>query len=677
MRKITLFFFMLSLSLQTLTAQDVVHYESEHASFDIQPEVSSAAKGDSFWLRITVTPNQDWQHLWTNSGSIGAAPKLLWTSPQGINIGVPKFPAPSIIYINDNRAYGYTGAINVLVPVEVLETYEPTDLSISLLADWAFCKTTCQTDDVSLNLSIPIGETVYRSQVEDKFSQARAMLPSTSYWSAEMQSDNDEMLLLVHMSEDEMASIDTAEFYPNGDGVLQYGAAQKSAKEQAGLLIRSDRDAVAPMAADLSGILAIKDKSGKTIYYSQEPVPSAFLKQDMPVEQIDMSVVELILYAVLGGIILNLMPCVFPVLSLKALALLRSHKSHKGEGWAYTAGILTSFALIGAIILFVRAGGETIGWGFQLQEPLFVAAMVFILVAVGLSLSGLYTIRLGIEGTGQSLTESNDKKGSFFTGVLAALVATPCTAPFMASAIGYAITQPMYITMLGFLSLGFGLALPFLLLSYFPILSNILPKPGAWMEKIKEALAFPMYITAAWLIWVFTNQVGSDAALMLLIGLILFAFAIWLWQQTKSRLAHIGSIIFIIVSFVLAMPPSNDTANTDILDGEPYSDARLNELRKDGRRIFVYFSADWCITCKVNEQVSLYKEENRKLVTERNIAILKGDWTNRNETIAKVLARHNRMGVPLYLYYASGADKPIILPEILTPYSLTDIFKDN
>lgn len=677
MRKITSLFFILLLSVHTLAAQDNGHNVSDHASFEMQPEVSSVAKGDSFWLTITVTPKQGWQHFWTNSGSSAASPALLWSGNHGIIFGDAQFPAPSVITVGGSQAYGYTSAINVLVPVEVSENYEFTSLNISLSADWSFCNATCQTETISLSFSLPIGETVYRPQSENTFSQARTKLPDTSFWSAEMQSDNDEMLLLVHMSEDEMASIDTAEFYPNSDGILHYGSTQKITKGKSGLLIRSDRDAMAPMATDLSGILAIKDKSGKTVYYSQEAAPSALLKNAMPLEQIEMSVLQLILFALLGGMILNLMPCVFPVLSLKALALLKSHKSHKGEGWAYTAGILTSFSLIGAIILFIRSGGETVGWGFQLQEPLFVAAMVFVLVAVGLSLSGLYTIRLGIEGAGQSLTESNDKKGSFFTGVLAALVATPCTAPFMASAIGYAITQPMYITMIGFISLGFGLALPFLLLSYFPILSNILPKPGAWMEKLKEALAFPMYITAAWLIWVFTNQVGSDAALMLLIGVILFTFAIWIWQQTKSKLAHISSIIFIIISFVLAMPPSNDTTSTDVLDGEPYSDMRLDELKKDGRRVFVYFSADWCITCKVNEQISLYREENRKLVAERNIAILKGDWTNRNETIAKVLARHNRMGVPLYLYYASGADKPLILPEILTPNSLTEIFRNN
>ena len=677
MRKIIAILFMLMFTWQSAYSQSSDKYESYSGTYTLLSEVSSIEAGETFYLAFSITPDQNAHSLWKSAKFDAAIPAMQLSLPEGISTGDILYPSPSVITVKGMPVYGYDIANPILIPITVSPDYSADSLQIALTSYWPICYDECIYKSVPLKLTIEIGQTKYSDENEALFTFARSKLPNTSFWSAEIQSDNDEMLLLVHMSADEMTSIDTAEFYPSSDGVLQYGAPQKFTKEQAGLLLRSARDAIAPMATDLSGVLAIKDISGKTVYYSQEATPSALLKKLMPLEQIEMSLLQLILFAVLGGIILNLMPCVFPVLSLKALALLRSHESHKSEGWAYTAGILVSFSLIGAIILFIRAGGETIGWGFQLQEPLFVAAMVFILVAVGLSLSGLYTIRFGIEGAGQSLTETNDKKGSFFTGVLAALVATPCTAPFMASAIGYAITQPMYITMLGFLSLGFGLALPFLLLSYFPILSNILPKPGAWMEKLKEALAFPMYITAAWLTWVFINQVGSDAALMLLIGLILFTFAIWLWQQSKSKLAHISSILFIIISFALAMPPANDTTNTDILDGEPYSDTRLNELIKDERRVFVYFTADWCITCKVNEQVSLYKDENRKLVAERNIAILKGDWTNRNETIAKVLARHNRMGVPLYLYYASGADKPIILPEILTPNSLTEVFRNK
>ncbi len=658
---------MLLLAWHTSFAQTPDLLIEDVSTLVVTPEVLSVAPGDRFSVALTLTLFNGQRPLWQLDG-----PHV--TPGEIVNL---QKPVPKLIKVGEKTEYGYVGPVTILASLSAPMDHADKTIEYQLSGNWPFCADVCGSIPINLKFTVDVGETIYNDEAQALFTKARTNLPSTSFWAAEMQSDNDEMLLLIHMSEDEMASIDSAEFYPNGNGVLQNGAKQKTSKEQGGLLIRSHREAMAPMATDLSGVLALKDKSGKIAYYSQEAVPSATLKKMIPNEQIEMSVIQLILFAVLGGVILNLMPCVFPVLSLKALALLRSHESHKGEGWAYTAGILTSFSLIGAIILSLRAGGETIGWGFQLQEPLFVAAMVFILVAVGLSLSGLYTIRLGIEGAGQSLTESNDKKGSFFTGVLAALVATPCTAPFMASAIGYAITQPIYVTMLGFLSLGFGLALPFLLLSYFPVLSSILPKPGAWMEKLKEALAFPMYITAAWLIWVFTNQVGSDAALMLLIGLVIFTFSIWLWQQSKSKLAHICSILFLIVSFTIAFPPSNETTDNDILDGESYSDARLIELKKDERRIFVYFTADWCITCKVNEQISLYREENRKLVSDRNIAILKGDWTNRNETIAKVLARHNRMGVPLYLYYPSGADKPIILPEILTPNSLTDIFRDN
>ena len=667
MRKIVIILFMLMFTFQTSFAQAPDHYEKDASTLVITPELLSVAAGDTFSIALTLTPIGEQRPLWNIE-----APKV----SQGSVVNLQK-PVPTLIKDGSKNKYGYDGPVTVLLSLSVPINHEGHTIDYELDGNWPFCADVCGDFPIKLKFSLDVGLTVYNEAAESLFTSARANLPNTSFWSSEMQSDNDEMLLLVHMAAEEMASIKTVQFYPYADGVLLYGADQSFTITPEGLYIISKREAMAPMATELDGILSIQYNNGESINVIQDVMPSASLKQVEQTPLIDMSILELILYALIGGIILNLMPCVFPVLSLKALALLRSHQSHRSEGWAYTAGILTSFILIAITILAIRNGGETIGWGFQLQEPIFVAAMVFILVAVGLSLSGLYTIQIGIEGAGNSLTESQGPKGSFFTGVLAALVATPCTAPFMAPAIGYAITQPMHITLLGFAALGFGLALPFLLLSYFPILSNILPKPGAWMEKIKEALAFPMYITAAWLIWVFTNQTNSNASLMLMLGLVLFAFSIWLWQQSKSKVFHMISVAVLAGSIFIAIPTSGKPTSHDILDGEPFTEVRLDELKKEGRRVFVYFSADWCITCKVNENISLYKDANRKLVTDRNIAILKGDWTNRNETIAKVLARHNRMGVPLYLYYASGADKPLILPEILTPNSLTDIFREK
>ena len=658
--------FLLVLSFQAAFAQGTDHHESEAASFALTSEVSSVAAGDIFSVALTVTPAADGKSLWQIPLPQSS---LEFVSPV-------QRPAPELIQVGDSTEYGYSGPVTLLMAVAVPPDYTKETITYSLDVSWPVCFESCKDENVSLEFTLGVGATHYDAESEDFFAQVRSKMPEYSFWSAEMQSDNDEMLLLVHMSAEETANIEDVSFFPYAGGVLSYGAGQSYSVKDDGLYISAAREPSDPMPASLDGILSIIYTNGDSLNVIQDASPSATLKTNVVTVNFELTILELVFYALVGGLILNLMPCVFPILSLKALALMRSHDSHRSEGWAYTAGIVSSFILIALAIVSFRAGGELVGWGFQLQSPIFVAMLVFIMVAVGLSLSGLYSINLGIEGAGQSLTESRGPKGSFFTGVLAALVATPCTAPFMATAIAYAITQPMPITILGFAALGFGLALPFLLLSYFPILSYILPKPGVWMEKCKEALAFPMYITAAWLIWVFSKQANSDDTLMLLIGTVIFAFAIWLWQQSKSRVAHMFAVIILAGSVFIAAPSSNGPDEKDVLDGEPYSDQRLDELKATGRPVFVYFSADWCITCKVNEQISLFTADNRTLVAERNIAVLKGDWTNRNEMIARVLARHNRMGVPLYLYYPSGVDKPVILPEILSPTSITDVFRD-
>lgn len=676
MQYITSFLFSIILVAQTAFAQTPVN--AEHDAAKLRSEVSSVAPGDMLWLSLSNMSDEGSHTLWKNPGNNEPSQSVFeWRVDDGVSISQAYYPVPTLISAATGSRYGYPNQNTLLFSVSVPEDFTEKTLDIKLFAEWLTCQQACSKQQETFDLSIPVGETVYNDDVEAHFIEARQALPQDSFWSADMQADNDEMQLLVHMSPQEMSTIRGVTFIPSANGILELGSEQSFSVGKQGLLLRAEREAMAPMATELNGILSITDIEGKTVHFWQEANPSTTLKTTNEPAQVDMSLIELIIYALLGGLILNLMPCVFPVLSLKALALLRSHENHRMEGWSYTAGILVSFSAIAVVLLLLRAGGETIGWGFQLQEPRFVALMVFVLVAVGLSLSGLFSINLGIEGAGQSLTESKGSKGSFFTGVLATLVATPCTAPFMAPALAFAITQPVHITFLGFLALGFGLALPFLLLSYVPTLSKILPKPGAWMEKLKEALAFPMYITAAWLIWVFTNQTGSDAALMLMLGLILFSFAIWMWQQSSSRVLHMLSVGVIAVSAFIAVPSVSGTSDQDILDGEPYTTERLEELRADDRRVFVYFSADWCITCKVNERISLYSDTNRTLAADRNIAILKGDWTNRNEMIAKVLASHNRMGVPLYLYYPRGADTPIVLPEILTPNSITDIFKDQ
>lgn len=381
-----------------------------------------------------------------------------------------------------------------------------------------------------------------------------------------------------------------------------------------------------------------------------------------------------LLGAILGGLILNLMPCVFPVLSLKALSLASSHLSpHKQHlhGWAYTAGVVGSFVLAASVILAARGAGESLGWGFQLQQPGFVAFMAYLFFIMGLSLSGMFYLGTSLMGAGQSLTSGEGLKSSFFTGVLAALVASPCTAPFMATALGFAITQPAPVALSIFAALGLGMALPFILLSYSPYLARHLPQPGPWMETLKQVLAFPLYLTSVWLLWVLSNQTSGAGAMAVLSGAVLIAFGIWLLQQRSDKK---GTVIFTrtlaAISLISAAWIGTTVGNFSETQSdvwEAYSPERLAELRAEGEPVFIDLTADWCITCKFNERVALNTQAVTKFVLLNDIVMLQGDWTNADPDISALLDQFGRSGVPLYLMYpAEPNSPPEVLPQVLT-----------
>jgi thiol:disulfide interchange protein len=383
----------------------------------------------------------------------------------------------------------------------------------------------------------------------------------------------------------------------------------------------------------------------------------------------------ILLMALAGGLILNLMPCVFPVLSLKALSVLKGTGQdaprRRAHALAYTAGVVLSCVAVAGLLLALRAGGEAIGWGFQLQSPIFVGVLAYLLFALGLSLSGAVHLGTGLMGFGQSLTRSGGLDGSFFTGVLATVVATPCTAPFMGTALGFALTQPAAVSLLVFALLGLGLALPFLLLGFIPQLARMLPRPGAWMETFKQLMAFPLYLSAVWLVWVAARQTDANGAALLLLGLVLIAFALWLWPRTGLvgrllRWTALAGALALLAHPALA--PLDATAATPAENAawEPYSDARLAELRAAGRTVFVNFTADWCITCKLNERVSIESARVQRAFREHDVAWLVGDWTRADPAISAVLARYGHPGVPLYLVSRAGAE-PRVLPQVLSP----------
>lgn len=388
-----------------------------------------------------------------------------------------------------------------------------------------------------------------------------------------------------------------------------------------------------------------------------------------------------ILLAFLGGIILNLMPCVFPVLSIKIMSLAQADRARLPlHGWVYTAGIVLSFVLFAAILLIARAGGEAIGWGFQLQSPLLITALIYLFFVMGLSLSGIINIGTRWMGAGENLTRKSGLKGSFFTGVLAAIVASPCTAPFMGAALGFALTQPGVIGLSVFAALGFGMALPLLLLCYAPSLTRYLPKPGPWMETFKEILAFPLYLTAVWLLWVLGRQAGVDTLIIVCTGAVAIAFSFWLLNRSSDGRFRVLIVGLAVAAWAIALflPWNALNKPTEVSRWQVYSPELLAQLRSEGQPVFVNLTADWCLTCLANERLSLGTEEVQAAFDTYKVATLKGDWTNSDPQITELLREYGRSGVPLYLWFpADSRGKAKILPQLLTRSIVIDALSNQ
>ncbi len=393
-----------------------------------------------------------------------------------------------------------------------------------------------------------------------------------------------------------------------------------------------------------------------------------------------------VLSAIFGGLLLNLMPCVFPVLSLKALHLVESADSSqlgRGlHGLAYTLGAMAFFTLLAGVLLALRSGGESFGWGFQLQSPWFVAVLAYLLFLMGLSFSGLLEFGAGLMGVGERLTRHDGLGGSFFTGALAAVVASPCTAPFMGTAVAYAISQPTAAALLVFMALGFGMALPFLAVSLTPALARALPRPGPWMDVFKRLLAFPLYLTVVWLLWVLGRQTDVSTLSAVLAGMVLLAFGAWVWSERRQATgrwrnwAAALTLVSTVAAFsilhlpFLSVPPLNvdPTVAEQQVDWEPYSASRLQELRASGQPVLLNMTADWCISCIANERVALSFPSVQQAFKDRRVALLKGDWTSRQPEITQVLHQFGREGVPLYVLYPPKlGGQPLVLPQFLTP----------
>ncbi|MDO9215502.1 MAG: thioredoxin family protein [Methylococcales bacterium] len=658
--------------------------------------VDGVHSGDEILVGVQQLIIPHWHTYWKNSGDSGLPTTIDYELPKGATVSDILWPVPEHITLGPVTNYGYSHEVILLSKLKI-----PSDavigsaFAVKAKVKWLVCKEECIPQEADLQLDLPVlSAGVEGGHGSPLIANALAALPLDSPWQFSLHAKGEQLLLNAKGLAQRATFIKKIQFYPDEWGKVVHSAAQIQSVDGDSLQLQlKSGDAPLTQDAVLSGILAVTKETGNgsiTRGYSVTVPLTAAPVSDSKDTAADLVLSSALLLALLGGLILNLMPCVFPVLSIKALSLIQHADKDplhtRLHGWAYTAGIQLSFLLLGVLLIALKSGGAEIGWGFQFQSPLFVLLVAYLMFAVGLSLSGVFTIGGSIMGVGSNLANRSGYSGSFFTGVLASIVATPCTAPFMGAALGFALTQPPLIQIAVLQSLGFGLALPYLLLSHWPSLQRRLPKPGLWMERLKQGFAFPMYAASVWLVWVLAQQAGINAVAVALAGMVAIAFAAWLYEATKLSAttarfsgASVASV-FLLVALLGGIVAINTLAATAQPDNvvshdqhwEAYSAARLKELRAAGKPVFVNFTAAWCISCLVNEKVALSQQTVIDTFKNGGITYLKGDWTNRDAEITHILADFDRSGVPLYLFYPAGtAEKPVILPQILTPEIVT------
>lgn len=668
---------------------------SAAAELRVQAELVSAVRdvqaGTAFWVAVRQRIDPGWHTYWKNPGDTGEPTTLKWTLPPGATAEDILWPPPARIRTGPAMSYGYTG--EVLLPVRIVPpaALRPGDMfPLRVSAAWLVCEVECIPEEATLAKSLPVtaGPPAPDPGWGPAIDRALAAAPRPAPWPVTVSATTEAVTVRVEAAGLRADRIVDAWFYPLAWGLVDFAADQALTVSADALVLQTARGPL-PEATDrpAEGVLVITERLDGGLAaqaFAVRAEPPAAAGRATGVSSWGALLWSLAL-ALAGGIVLNAMPCVLPVLSVKVLALTQHSGSRSGmraHGLAYTAGVLVAFAVLAGGLLILRAGGERVGWGFQLQSPVFVALLAYLLFGMGLALSGVFVPGMRLGGVGASLASRTGYPGSFFTGALAAVVATPCTAPFMATALGYALTQPAPAALAIFQALGLGLALPYLAVAMVPAWARLLPKPGAWMERLKQFLAFPLYGSAAWLLWVLSQQTGPAGLAAALAGLVLLALGLWLYEATRVAtgfwrgIGRAGAALSLLVAVALVLFTPAPIRSTEATPGtglswEPYTAARLAELRAHGVPVFMNVTAAWCITCLVNERVALQSPQVAAKLAEKRVASVKADWTNRDPAISQVLESFQRSGVPLYVLFpgtggGSGNAPPRVLPQILT-----------
>lgn len=666
----------------------------------IAEQATVPVDGGRMTLGLGLEPDPGWHAYWQNPGDAGQEPSVDWTSPGAFAVHDLEFPTPHLIPFGDFNTYGYEGAILLLADVDVPGGLDDgSTVRFAGKARWVVCDDAlCVPEQAEIELSMVVGDGRIDEAARSRFAEARAALPEIVDWPARFALVGDQ----VEFDVSAPGAAEPAMLFVAPERFVRY-AEQAVERTATGLRFTMAAGRRAAEHTTVGAVLRYRNRDG-----DDASAWISFAKADGPLPAVTAppatsvtaaagvgEIARAIVFGLIGGILLNLMPCVFPILSLKALGLAEigkaGAKAARESGLLYTAGVLATFLVIAILLIVLRQAGAAVGWGFQLQSPWVNVALGLGMVAIGLNLAGVYEIGTRAMGLGQGLTGSSERRAAFFTGALAVLVATPCTAPFMAGALGFALVQPVPVALAVFLALGLGLALPYLALTLMPALGRALPRPGPWMATFRHVLAFPMLATALWLFWVIGRQLGATAMAVALLAALLLGFALWAYGRSNSggrvavwRTVAVAALVACVATgytlgdrqgdVAVGSPSTASAHRLGKLAPEAFSPERVVSYVGSQTPVFVYFTADWCISCKVNERVALATDAVGDAFNARGIKVIEGDWTAEDPAITEWLAKYNRAGVPLYLYFPAGAtlNDATVLPQVLLPAIVID-----
>ena len=636
--------------------------EVSDSTIELLTESNLIEPGDELLVGFKFSLSPGWHTYWVNPGDAGEGASIKWNLPRDVKASKILWPGPERIPVEPLMTFGYEDEVVLLTKIY---TSKNTDIPLTLnaLVSWYTCKEICIPQEAEVSIPIKLG---FKSPSSSNrlLKQTLENVPTPFKGTYRVQSLDDSYIIQGQFENNKQ--YDSIYFFPRFYGLTDYVESQLYEKNKDSFSLQVQPSRLKIEHESFEGVLAT-EKDGRLSYFEI----NHSLSSDNSSQEF--SVLTLIIFAFFGGLILNVMPCVFPILSIKILRFVEqsensSYKTFK-QGCLFSVGVIVSFLLIAALLISLKSGGESIGWGYQLQSPIVVSLLFYLFIVMGYIFMSNIIIGSSLARLSLISSSKGDSLESFLTGVLAVIVASPCTAPFMGSAIGFALLQPSFYSILIFLGLGIGFSLPYLILSAKPSLLSFLPKPGQWMETFKQFMAFPMWASALWLLWVLSGQVDSQEIIQVLLGALIITIGLWLLEKNKSESNWVKWMIrlpfVLLLIFALWLVPTTYSDSDETQDQLAYTPQLLEDLREENNLVFLNFTADWCITCKVNEAVALKTSEVSKVLAEKNITYLEADWTRKDPIISETLEQYGRTGLPLYLLFPSEGD-PLILPEILT-----------